>query len=137
MKSKSTIAATVFGFLYFFESYGLVGGAIVPPPWSDPEKNPCATLPGGWQLLYWPPLDKCFKIFQVGHPCPETMELSPVGNSRKAYKTGVSAECRCPPGTALSAVTNQCHRLFERGPCNYGEYFSPLSEDHGTKKLVD
>ena len=40
-------------------------GAIVPPPWSDPSKNPCASLPGGWQLLYWTPLKKCFKIFTV------------------------------------------------------------------------
>lgn len=39
--------------------------AIAPPPWSDPTKNPCAKLPGGWQLLYWPPLKQCFKIFQV------------------------------------------------------------------------
>lgn len=39
--------------------------AIVPPPWSDPNKNPCAALPGGWQLLYWEPLQKCFKIFTV------------------------------------------------------------------------
>lgn len=39
--------------------------AIVPPPWGDPSKNPCAKLPGGWQLLYWAPLNDCFKIFQV------------------------------------------------------------------------
>lgn len=39
--------------------------AIVPPPWSDPSNNPCAALPGGWQLLYWAPLRKCFKIFTV------------------------------------------------------------------------
>lgn len=39
--------------------------AIVPPPWGDPTKNPCAKLPGGWQLLYWAPLNDCFKIFQV------------------------------------------------------------------------
>lgn len=39
--------------------------AIVPPPWSDPVKNPCARLPNGWQLLYWAPLNDCFKIFQV------------------------------------------------------------------------
>lgn len=40
-------------------------GAIVPPPWSDPSKNPCANMPGGWQLLYWAPLKQCFKIFTV------------------------------------------------------------------------
>lgn len=43
-------------------------GAIVPPPWSDPSKNPCASMPGGWQLLYWPPLKQCFKIFTVSLP---------------------------------------------------------------------
>lgn len=42
-----------------------INGAIVPPPWSDPSKNPCATMPGGWQLLYWAPLQQCFKIFTV------------------------------------------------------------------------
>lgn len=42
-----------------------VDGAIVPPPWSDPSKNPCANMPGGWQLLYWAPLKQCFKIFTV------------------------------------------------------------------------
>lgn len=136
MKSKSTIAATVFVFLFLFSWHGAVNGAIVPPPWSDPEKNPCATLPGGWQLLYWQPLDECFKIFQLGYPCPDTMELSPVSNTRRTYRTGVAAECRCPPTTALSAITNQCHKLFERGPCKYGEYYAPLSEEHGHKKLV-
>lgn len=44
----------------------LVGdGAIEPPPWSDPSKNPCANRPNGWQLLYWPPLKQCFKIYTV------------------------------------------------------------------------
>lgn len=42
-----------------------IESAVVPPPWSDPYSNPCATQPGGWQLLYWPPLKKCFKIFTV------------------------------------------------------------------------
>lgn len=42
-----------------------IDGAIVPPPWSDPQKNPCANMPGGWQLLYWAPLKQCFKIFTV------------------------------------------------------------------------
>lgn len=44
----------------------LVGdAAIEPPPWGDPSKNPCANKPGGWQLLYWPPLKQCFKIYTV------------------------------------------------------------------------
>lgn len=94
--------------------------AIAPPPWSDPNKNPCATMPGGWQLLYWTPLKQCFKIFQLGYPCPESMELSPAG--------GGMAECRCPPGTAQSAKTTRCHTIFERGPCDEGEYFGPLQE---------
>lgn len=42
-----------------------IESAVVPPPWSDPFSNPCATQPGGWQLLYWAPLKKCFKIFTV------------------------------------------------------------------------
>lgn len=41
--------------------------AIEPPPWSDPTKNPCANQPGGWQLLYWPPLEQCFKIYTVSN----------------------------------------------------------------------
>lgn len=40
-------------------------GAIEPPPWSDPTRNPCANKPGGWQLLYWAPLKQCFKIYTV------------------------------------------------------------------------
>lgn len=41
-------------------------GAVLPPPWANPKLNPCATQPGGWQLLYWPPDGKCYKIFKVG-----------------------------------------------------------------------
>lgn len=100
--------------------------AIAPPPWSDPEKNPCARMPGGWQLLYWPPLDKCFKIFQKGYPCPETMELSPVGFGITATQT--TAVCLCPPGTAQSPITNKCHKLFEKGPCEIGQYFAPIKD---------
>lgn len=100
---------------------------IVPPPWSDPAKNPCASMAGGWQLLYWTPLKKCFKIFTLGYPCPDTMELSPTPVSAKR-KDVPAAECRCPPGTALSALTNACHKLYERGPCPRGEYFQPMPE---------
>lgn len=106
--------------------------AIVPPPWSDPEKNPCASMPGGWQLLYWPPLKQCFKIFTIGYPCPETMELSPapnVGKTKSARLNAPAAECRCPPGTALSAETNKCHEIFKRGPCEHSAYFAPLPEE--------
>lgn len=41
-------------------------GAIVPPPWADPNHNPCASQPGGWQLIYWPADKKCYRIFQRG-----------------------------------------------------------------------
>jgi hypothetical protein len=41
-------------------------GAVLPPPWANPKLNPCANQPGGWQLLYWPPDGKCYKIFKVG-----------------------------------------------------------------------
>ncbi|GAB0096278.1 uncharacterized protein DMENIID0001_117630 [Sergentomyia squamirostris] len=92
--------------------------AIVPPPWADPARNPCAARPGGWQLLFWPPLQQCFRIFQMGFPCPESMELSP-------SPSGVGAECRCPPGTAQSPLTARCHRLFDREPCDAGQYFAP------------
>lgn len=101
--------------------------AIIPPPWSDPEKNPCASQPGGWQLLYWPPLKQCFKIFQKGYPCPETMELSPVtSHVIRTTTNSAIAECTCPPGTALSYESNKCHNLFEKGPCDKGKYFGPL-----------
>ena len=88
--------------------------AILPPPWSDPIKNPCATLPGGWQLLYWPPLKKCFKIFQVGYPCPDTMELSPAAAStfKQTDKNVPIAECKCPPEMAQSVLNNKCYLLF-------------------------
>lgn len=53
-----------------------VNGAIVPPPWSDPNKNPCASMPGGWQLLYWAPLKQCFKIFTVRATSLSGMSIS-------------------------------------------------------------
>lgn len=63
----------------------------------------------------------------MGYPCPETMELSPIGSSSTATKMGTSsAECRCPPGTAQHEKTSKCHTLFERGPCTNGQYFSPI-----------
>lgn len=42
-------------------------GAVVAPPWADPILNPCALLPRGWQMLYWPPDGKCYKIFKVSN----------------------------------------------------------------------
>ncbi|KAJ8938717.1 hypothetical protein NQ318_005571 [Aromia moschata] len=97
-------------------------GAVMAPPWANPKLNPCASQPRGWQLLFWPPDGKCYKIFQVGHPCPEGMELSPV--SSKSGKQ-LSAECRCPPQTAQSATDGKCYELFSLGPCEKGYYFGP------------
>ncbi|XP_039300293.1 uncharacterized protein LOC120348941, partial [Nilaparvata lugens] len=94
--------------------------AVVAPPWADPGQNPCATEPGGWQLLYWPPDQKCYRIFQKGYPCPESMELTPSAES--------GAECRCPPGTAQSPRDAICHLLYSRGPCAENEYFAPVSD---------
>lgn len=64
----------------------------------------------------------------MGYPCPETMELSPIGTSStmKMIFGAPSAECRCPPGTALSEEKNRCYTLFERGPCDNGQYFAPM-----------
>lgn len=122
--------STVFNSLIVLTIFKLVDNgvyaAIAPPPWSDPSKNPCAALPGGWQLLYWPPLDKCFKIFTKGYPCPDSMELSPVGFGITAIQT--TAVCLCPPGTAQSPLTSQCHKLFEKGPCEAGQYFAPIKD---------
>lgn len=95
--------------------------AVLPPPWADPSQNPCAAEPsGGWQLLYWPEDKKCYRIFQRGYPCPETMELVP-----RPDRKG-SAECACPPGSARSARDSRCHQLFRLGePCDDGQYFAP------------
>jgi hypothetical protein len=135
-KNNKTVMRDAFIWLYvilLIEFSSFARSAIVPPPWSDPNKNPCAQLPGGWQLLYWKPLKKCFKIFQMGYPCPETMELSPIGSS--TINLGYSAECRCPPGTAQSPITSKCHKIFEREPCDFGEFFSPLQEVPGQSAM--
>ncbi|CAH1174289.1 unnamed protein product [Phaedon cochleariae] len=99
-----------------------VDAAIMAPPWANPKLNPCASQPRGWQLLFWPPDGKCYKIFQVGYPCPPGMELSPsVGKSGK----NLSAECRCTPEKAQSATDGACYDLFTLGPCQTGHYFGP------------
>ena len=61
------------------------GLAIAPPSWSDPEVNPCARFSNGWQHLFYEPLQACFKIFTMGFPCPDTMELSPLKNGLTGY----------------------------------------------------
>lgn len=61
------------------------------------------------------------------------MELSPVGNSMIAV--GMTAECRCPPGTAENIKTNRCYKLFEKGPCDVGQYFSPVLDLPGKSAM--
>ncbi|XP_018898469.2 uncharacterized protein [Bemisia tabaci] len=96
--------------------------AIIPPPWGDPTTNPCVTQPGGWQLIFWPADKKCYRIFQKGYPCPDTMELVP-GTG------GGPPICQCPPGSAQSAKDGRCHLLFQTAPCDPGQYFAPLPID--------
>ncbi|KAF6216864.1 hypothetical protein GE061_001214 [Apolygus lucorum] len=91
------------------------------PPWTDQKQNPCAAEPNGWQLLFWPLDGKCYKIFQKGYPCPESMEITP-------GKGGI-AECQCPPGTAQSPRDAICYKLFTKGPCEPNEYFAPIADD--------
>lgn len=55
----------LFQWIYIFALIFVGDAAIEPPPWSDPSRNPCASKPGGWQLLYWAPLKQCFKIYTV------------------------------------------------------------------------
>lgn len=110
-KSSYTVLATVLL---------TVQGAVVPPPWADPTFNPCASQPGGWQLIYWPPDKKCYRIFTRGYPCPETMELSPGPDKG-------TPECNCPPGTAQSARDSRCYTLYEKEPCDDGEFFAPTN----------
>ncbi|XP_060532578.1 uncharacterized protein LOC132705743 isoform X2 [Cylas formicarius] len=95
--------------------------AVMPPPWANPKLNPCASEPHGWQLLFWLPDGKCYKIFKMGYPCPDGMELSPLPT-----KSGkLLAECRCPPKTAQTRDGDECYQLFTRGPCQEGYYFAP------------
>lgn len=103
--------------------------AIVPPPWANPSNNPCAAQPRGWQLLFWPLDGKCYTIFQIGAPCPKTMELGP-----SAEGGGTIAECRCPPGTAQSARDKLCHPIFTRASCPAGQFFAPVPETNSRKR---
>ncbi|SPP76012.1 uncharacterized protein LOC117580489 isoform X3 [Drosophila guanche] len=128
LQAGSTMITCLLLLLTTSQPGNQVAAGIVPPPWSDPATNPCASMSGGWQLLYWTPLKKCFKIFTLGYPCPDTMELSPTPSNAKR-KDLPAAECRCPPGTALSPLTSSvCHKLYERGPCQRTEYFHPLPD---------
>ncbi|XP_053995962.1 uncharacterized protein LOC128885747 isoform X1 [Hylaeus anthracinus] len=106
-----------------------VRSAIMRPPWADPSSNPCAAQPRGWQLLFWPPDGKCYKIFQIGPPCPETMELGPAAGGG-----GTIAECRCPPGTAQSPRDALCHSIYTRASCPKGQLFAPVPETSGKSR---
>ncbi|KAJ8963918.1 hypothetical protein NQ314_005246 [Rhamnusium bicolor] len=51
--------------IFLFLLQPQIEGAVMAPPWANPKLNPCALQPRGWQLLFWPPDGKCYKIFQV------------------------------------------------------------------------
>uniref|UniRef100_A0A8D9AI90 DUF4789 domain-containing protein n=1 Tax=Cacopsylla melanoneura TaxID=428564 RepID=A0A8D9AI90_9HEMI len=104
-------------------------GAIVPPPWADPNHNPCASQPGGWQLIYWPADKKCYRIFQRGYPCPETMELSPGPDKG-------TPECNCPPGEAQHSIDSLCYPIFQQGPCEPNQYFAPEPDRLDRQRLA-
>lgn len=67
------ITVACYAVIYATVISSLANAAIVAPPWSNPANNPCASLPGGWQLLYWAPLQQCFKIFTVC--CTQFLEM--------------------------------------------------------------
>lgn len=54
------------------------------------------------------------------------MELTPA--TIRTARTGVSAECRCPPGTAQYHESTSCYKLYEQGPCDVGQFFAPINE---------
>lgn len=110
------------------QNFHVTGFAIAPPSWSDPKVNPCAKNANGWQHLFYPPLQECFKIFTMGYPCPDSMELSPILNGLTGH-----GECKCPPGTAQLNTTSTCYKIFDRGPCNQGQYMSPLPPEKTIK----
>lgn len=100
-----------------YQTFQVEAYAIAPPAWSNPDINPCAKNANGWQHLYYPPLKQCFKIFTLGYPCPDSMELSPTFNGVTGH-----GECKCPPGTAQLNTTSECYKIFDRGPCSHGQY---------------
>lgn len=65
-------------------------------------------------------------IWQIGAPCPETMELGPAAGGG-----GTIAECRCPPGTAQSPRDALCHPIFTRASCSKGQFFAPVPDAPG------
>jgi Domain of unknown function (DUF4789) len=112
-----------------YQELQVTGFAIAPPSWSDANVNPCAkNSTNGWQHVYYPPMKQCFKIFTLGYPCPESMELSPILNGLTGH-----GECKCPPGKVQLNTTSTCHKIFDRGPCEMGQYLNPISSEKGVK----
>ncbi|EEB10661.1 conserved hypothetical protein [Pediculus humanus corporis] len=118
----------IFGFIQLLTLHA----AILPPPWADPDRNPCASQPGGWLLIYWPPDKKCYRIFQRGYPCPETMELNPMQD----HFNRTVADCRCPPRTAQILNSDKCYEINTKGPCEDGEYFAPLRQSINGRERI-
>ncbi|CAG2053473.1 unnamed protein product [Timema podura] len=118
IRSRNRAAHGMIHMVVLCLSLQMVQTAVLPPRWADPTLNPCANQPGGWQLLHWPSDGRCYRIFQQGPPCPDTMELAPSLDG--------TAECRCPPGTAQSPRDALCHKLYTQGPCEAGEYLTPV-----------
>ncbi|KPJ10526.1 hypothetical protein RR48_06320 [Papilio machaon] len=77
--------------------------AVLPPPWADAKRNPCATHPRGWLAI----------------TCNNEMK------PKLLLATGTYG---APRGPAPLPHSNVCHKLFERGPCRPGEYFAPVEE---------
>jgi hypothetical protein len=103
----------------------LTTAGIIPPPWVDFARNPCAKE--SWQLLYWPADGKCYRIFQQG-PCRDTFEL--VFDARSG-----AAECRCPHQHVMWIGDGTCYKEFSRGPCGSDEYLlSSVIPDRGGDK---
>lgn len=63
----SHLTALLFIVLSVTLKYPVVECAsVVPPPWADPKRNPCANRPGStWQMLHWPADDGCYQIYKV------------------------------------------------------------------------
>ncbi|XP_076057395.1 uncharacterized protein LOC143034930 [Oratosquilla oratoria] len=102
--------------------FSQVRGSIIPPQWANVTLNPCAQ--NSWQKLYWPPDQKCYKIFSQG-PCEKTQEF--YFDNRRA-----AGACRCPRGSLRAPGEVTCHQEYTRGHCNPREYVTRESfKDNG------
>lgn len=68
------------------------------------------------KILQYKIITTIFSNFR--YPCPETMELSPGPDKG-------TPECNCPPGTAQHYVDSLCYPIFQQGPCESNQYFTP------------